>query len=416
MGKITFGNGVTMTFEGNPSQSDIDEMGQVAMKRGGNNTPQGESGDDWLSKSFPKTARNNLSKLYQGGANSPANVKAQQDLGLEKMKSDLMDIPVVAVRTANARMLGAPGLIDKMAGVNMPEATSSGGKLASGLGEFAGGMRGIEGLGIPLAKQAIKGIAGGANNIKNLINPIAFAGKVRQSMFAVRAKLGQELDQSITKLSEANPDKKIDLSEHFQRMKDSFDLKDTEGNVLNPGLKGEVNRIINQVKNPEDAKFLKKLINQPEEAGNLTLKESENLKRMISQSPVVKRVLSQGRFANVSNGEREVLDLLDNVKASQAEQFDELSTIRQPYAKYMSAYNKIKNSFKEGTLLGKMRKGFGDEETMENVKTVLPKEVLDQITGFRQTGKTLKAGASVVGAGAGFYGVENLLKRIFSGK
>jgi hypothetical protein len=46
MGKITFGNGVTMTFEGNPSQADIDEMGQVAMKRGGNNTPQGESGDD----------------------------------------------------------------------------------------------------------------------------------------------------------------------------------------------------------------------------------------------------------------------------------------------------------------------------------------------------------------------------------
>ena len=42
--------------------------------------PQGESGDDWMSKSFPKMARNNLSKLYQGGANSPANVKARHDV------------------------------------------------------------------------------------------------------------------------------------------------------------------------------------------------------------------------------------------------------------------------------------------------------------------------------------------------
>ena len=84
MGKITFGNGVTMTFEGNPSQADIDEMGQVAMKR----APQGESGDDWLSKSFPKTARNNLNKLYQGGANSPAIKKAQYDVESAKSRNN----------------------------------------------------------------------------------------------------------------------------------------------------------------------------------------------------------------------------------------------------------------------------------------------------------------------------------------
>jgi hypothetical protein len=51
-------------------------------------SPQGESGDDWLSKSFPKTARNNLSKLYQGGANSPALKKAQYDVEAAKSRTN----------------------------------------------------------------------------------------------------------------------------------------------------------------------------------------------------------------------------------------------------------------------------------------------------------------------------------------
>ena len=50
--------------------------------------PQGESGDDWMSKSFPKTARNNLSKLYQGGANSPALKKAQYDVEAAKSRTN----------------------------------------------------------------------------------------------------------------------------------------------------------------------------------------------------------------------------------------------------------------------------------------------------------------------------------------
>ena len=49
---------------------------------------QGESGDDWMSKSFPKTARNNLSKLYQGGANSPALKKAQYDVEAAKSRDN----------------------------------------------------------------------------------------------------------------------------------------------------------------------------------------------------------------------------------------------------------------------------------------------------------------------------------------
>jgi hypothetical protein len=54
----------------------------------GDSTPQGESGDDWMSKSFPKTARNNLSKLYQGGANSPALKKAQYDVESAKSRTN----------------------------------------------------------------------------------------------------------------------------------------------------------------------------------------------------------------------------------------------------------------------------------------------------------------------------------------
>ncbi|MBF0443887.1 MAG: hypothetical protein HQK54_18405, partial [Oligoflexales bacterium] len=227
-------------------------------------------------------------------------------------------------------------------------------------------------------------------NISNIRNPIQLAQRVRQSMFGQRTQLGKALDESISKLSSETPDFTIDLSPHFSEMKEAMIAKDAEGNLINPGLRGDIDRILRQIKDPVKAKQLRSLINNPEGASELTLKQSEEIKKMVAQSPTIQRIYRQGRFANMTSSDHEVMDLLDNIKNTQAELFPELSELRKPYAEHMSAYNQVKGKFKEGTLIGKMRKGFGDEEVMKNVQKILPGDVLKEIAGFRRTGKALE--------------------------
>jgi hypothetical protein len=245
--------------------------------------------------------------------------------------------------------------------------------------------------------------------IKNLRNPREFAQAVRSDMFGMRKQLGRSLDSAVTALSEDNSTKTIDLSEHFSWLKDAQTVKDAEGNLINPGLKGEVSRIIRQVKDPEQAKFLNSLLNNPEEARTLTLRQAEDMKRAISQSPTVQRALTQGRFAHITAGDTEILDLLDNIKATQAEQFPELSQLRQPYARYMSAYNRVKGKFREGSLLGKMRGSFGDEETQALIKEVVPQDTYKQMQLFN-VGSRIITGTKVAG---GALSIEEILRRLF---
>ena len=107
----------------NSIKNDDSKIGILAgriSKLSGDTSPQGESGDDWMSKSFPKTARNNLNKLYQGGANSPANVEAQKQLEIAKsgridMRKDTSNInPVEGAKDALSVVSNPVGTVSKM--------------------------------------------------------------------------------------------------------------------------------------------------------------------------------------------------------------------------------------------------------------------------------------------------------------
>ncbi len=264
----------------------------------------------------------------------------------------------------------------------------------------AGGKIADKALGIASAPvQSTIKAAGAVNNIRQ---PVKFAKHVRGSMFQERKLRGQVLDTGITDLSNANPTKTTDLSDSFRMMKDALDSTD------NPGLRTDVMAIVKKVKDTQLVKRLQDLIKDPDQASALTLREAEDIKRAVQQSPIIQRKLQQGQFANLTPADHEILDLMDNIKDAQSAVFPELSEIRRPYAEFMQAYNRVKGKFREGTLLGKIRGGFGDEETMQLIEKVLPPEVVEEITNYRNTRNAGRAVGATVGTGVGLYAASKL--------
>lgn len=240
-------------------------------------------------------------------------------------------------------------------------------------------------------------------DLANIMQPKKFAEEVRNSTFQLRKDLGTNLDANIRVLSDSNPTERIDLTNEFQQVKDVMNDPELQG------LKSDINSTIRKIKNPQLTRRILDYIKNPDSASDLTLAESEEIKKVISNSSPISAKAKQGKFANWTSGDRELLDLVDNIKLRQAEKFDNLSEIRKPYADYMQSYNKLKSKFREGNLLRSMRGKFGDEEIEPLVKNIVHPDIYNKMIGFRRTGNTVK----VLGGATGLVGTEELLRRMF---
>jgi len=268
--------------------------------------------------------------------------------------------------------------------------------------------KGAEILGSKIKGSApIRFVKNIAQNIRNVKNPVQFAQNVRARFFDTKKQVGRAFEKGIQDLSKQYPDRSIDLSDEFLGMKKALD-----DSINNPGLASEVKSIIRRIRNPKQAKLLQDLIKNPDKAKQLTLNQAQDIKVAVQQAPSIKTKLAQGKFANWKPGEMELLDLLDDIRLAQSEIFPEMAQVRAPYAKYMENYKVVKNMFKPTQLLGKIRKGFGNEEVEAMVKAVLPEDVFNAIKGYRSTVKSIKSGLKLGLAGVGIEATRRMLNKI----
>ena len=372
-------------------------------------------------------------EAYQRGSILPHKVPTFRELGGERLtertieqasrRKGLLSPTRLPGRLLTEAESATTGIIGEISGTALDIITNPAdllamliGKTPIGEDKTLGGVlsqtRPVEAVGRFLTKE--RGIPGRGvlqrinQSFKNIKNPIDFAKKVRTNLFQTKRGVGDVFEEGIKTLSEANPTKTIDLSDQIYQVKGA--IADVENN---PGLASEVNSVIRRIKNPQKASFVQTLIDDPENARNLTLAQVQDIKNTIQQAPSIATKLKQGKFADWKAGDLELLDLVDEIKLAQSELFpEEMALIRKPYAEYMSAYREVKNYFKPKVLLDRMRTGFGNEEIEQMVKVVLPKDIYKQIKGFRKTGKTIKWGAATIGAGTGLWGTQKILRKI----
>lgn len=374
--------------------------GGTWMPNGATPVDTGISGQDIMQHPIGSLAKT----ILQPAAKSLTG-KSLEDMARDKSLSG-GDVPVATARPFDSKLGDVQDTAFKNAvGAQVGDAVTTpvnyvGGALLKGASNVIGKV-------LPEAKTSLVDLMKANQSLKN---PVKLDSDIRGAVFAQKSQIGKNFENDLNKLISKKPYDTVNLQEPVSSMRSAMDDANT-----NPGLASQVKSVIRTIKNPDAAKTLNDILNDPTKAANLTLKQSQDLKVAIQNTPSIKMKLAQGKFANYTQGDLELLDLLDNVKLKQAENFPELAQIRKPYADYMTNYNQVKGMFKPTQLLQNVQGNFGPNAVTEAMaRKALPDAANKQIDNIRQVLK-LKSAAKTTGkwAGgiaAGAAGVEGLHK------
>lgn len=349
---------------------------------------------------------------YKQGSINPANIPEYRELADEIYSKNITEkLANINPKLAYASIPGAVtastvGTVLDIANNPVDVALATMGKLGSGTkaGQAISQSKPVKSVERFMTKERELPFNNLIQNLKNIKNPVKFAKNVRSSMFETKRQVGRDFGNAIDRLSNANLSKKVDISDSMNRLKIALD--DIENN---PGLRSEINSIVRKIKNPEDSKMILDLINNPEKATDLTLAQVQRVKNTIQNAPSIATKLKQGKFANWTSGDTELLDLIDDIKLAQSDVFPEMAEIRKPFAEYMQNYNEVKNMFKPRSLLNKIQGGFGNKEIEQMAKATMPEKTYKQIKGYRRTRNTLKAARNLAATGVGIEAIRRLL-------
>jgi len=251
-----------------------------------------------------------------------------------------------------------------------------------------------------------------ARGIQNLarVGPkaVQFAHKVRRSLFESKRNLGKSFEKALDAIETQNPNTIINLEDEFIALKNS-----AKGN----------SRIINDLRLAakrvgllrEDKKsIIDGFLKNPESASKVSLSQSRDIKRIVNEVSSIKSNLKKPPLMrNFAETDIDLIDFVDDVKGKQLSAFPELASANQAYSEGIKKYNLIKGRFKEGQLIDNMTKGFGDAELRQTVSSLLPKQIIQEMGGFRAAAKFLNVSKwlAIVGVGgavAGFAGSKIL--------
>jgi hypothetical protein len=383
---------------------------------------------DSISKSIPLSDRIKSAGLIGRGVEAIENgIKAK-------------DIPFVLAETASGTMPGSAGKFAAQnplaAGVEQgaklvggakdnslypKPATEEGeklGRLGATASAFATIMAPVkEPLEKTITKFAAEQMKNNREKIQNATTKIVeFDSKVRGELFGARVKAGQAFDDSLKSVQNAAPDQSVDLNSAFKGL--GLEL-DEAGQITgqNPKLLADLKSILGKAKN----KTLERVLSTGD-ASNLTLEQTQDIVSSIKKIPGFAQKLSQGKFANWTDTDSNIIQFIEDVRDAQLSAFPEFEKTLSAYRETMHKFRAIKPYFKESNLINNIKSNFKDKPVIQSfVKDLIPKNVVKEMDSVRKVinfGKAAKsvaktaavsaAGATAVGSGVA---IANLLTK-----
>jgi len=352
----------------------------------------------------------------------------------------------------SAAAFGLPKSLAQKAGVaeNMfPEQVTPAGKLLRFVSEAGGTVLGGAGkvaTGVaakmtnPLAKAVTVGAVGGGLQLtgtekdKPILEDLkqqalqSVAGAAAGTAFRGAQKAFNTIIPAIKKIPTVlSPEKATKFAEDL-RMKfvdlkknavSSFGKKLDKLVKNNNGAMHPIDDVVNGIRNNADDispeamnVFRKTPILKDMIAGNgssfpVSVKDSQSIINYLNT-----KVPAKVRFNNL-----DLIEAIDDLRASQLDAFPEMAKIRASYAKTIDPYNKLKPYFKWNKTLSSVESGFGGSEGMAALrKSGLPASALKDIEAFKNAKKVLGAAkvAALVGgvAATGKYTLGKMAENI----
>lgn len=345
----------------------------------------------------------------QGGATSPANVKAQADLKQAQFNASpvgLLPTEAKAIaepigRAANSAMFGIPGITSELlSGGKLVNPLNNGGRVTQG------GTNIFEGKDMSQGQQMTADLAGalvpgGAllkglgieKNLGNVVkyskpqNQVKLADEVQNSLMSQKRnvidKYGKEYDSII-----GQSDKKVNIDPAIKNFVD-----EAQSLMQNPDFVQQV-----AVKNPQATKIFDMVNGFKEATGTeaISAKEADNLSKFIKNMPGIKSKLAQAskngyHTVQWTNEDRMLLGLADDIKGQIVEAHGELGALNKDYGQFMNAYKKVAPDFKVGTTINKLKNyGEYDPQKQQLLEGILPKQTVDKIKDFSRADATSK--------------------------
>lgn len=347
----------------------------------------------------------------QGGATSPANIKAQQDVKTAQGQASNVDTQVGINQSAyNATwpvsMMIKKGLGDS--GPN-PQADQSGNKMLQDVGGLVNPLVGevfnLGGKVLGMGNKAITDVIKYSKPKAQADLAETLQNDLLQSRHKVINNYGKEYDQII-----GNSDKKININPAIKNFVDQG-----QSIMQNPEFAQQI-----AVKNPAANKILDlvKTVTDGDLPEELSAKEADNLSKSIKNLPSIKSKLAQGskygfHTVNWTNEDRMLIGLADDIKSGVIDEHPQLSALNKDYGKFMNAYKTVAPDFKIGTTVSKLKNYSSyDPQKTPLLEGIVPSSTINRIKDFERADKTSKLlkslglwGVRGAAASAGFKGI-----------
>lgn len=200
-------------------------------------------------------------------------------------------------------------------------------------------------------------------SIKNVIRPVPFAERIRNQFFQVKQTAVNKFGQQLDELAQANPTRTISLRNTVDDIVTNLD-----------DLPLEVKSTFRRT-----PKF-NKMLDNPELANEVSLKDTQDIINYV-QTKIP---------SNIKSKHIDILDTLNDIRASQLDAFPEMAGVRADYTKIIEPFKQIKNQFKFNKLLKAIQTDFGGPEGINAVKQLLPKNVIKEMGGYKNIANSLK--------------------------
>ena len=316
---------------------------------------------------------------------------------------------IVPGKVATSVATKIPGLAGRTIAKDIARGATSGGIMGFTVSpdEFMDINQRIKQAGVGTVVGAVAvPISKGIENVARVaVKAKDFAQKVRTSLLEAKQSIGKTFESQLEALEVQNPNTVVNLSRTFEKANE----------IAKTNARFERDLIQGAKRSGLDTKVVKGYIANPDSASQMTLNQSRELKQAVSKIPSIATNLKKGKLANYSDTDIDLLDFADDIKSNQLEAFPQLEGINKKYSEMITQYNMVKDKFRVGKLLDNIEKNFGDAEIKDIVKQLLPKEIIQEMGGYRAGLKFLNAmkWISIVGAGTGIAALAG--KKLFGG-
>lgn len=233
------------------------------------------------------------------------------------------------------------------------------------------------------AVASLAPIIRGAANLRNLSvdKEVKVSQDIRKEFYGVKDAAVKKFEGQLNDIALKNPGRKVDIGNFIDDLSNDIKVGD-----IDPTAKNALRRV----------PAIKKMLDG-KSGTELTVKQVQEIINDINTKIPV----------NIKKNHFEILDAVNNLKASQLEAFPEMAGVRADYQKVIEPFNNVKNQFKFNKIYKAIESGFQGGEGEYAVRQLLSPETIKKMGGIKEAQRLSSASGElirnlIIGISSGF--------------